>query len=236
MNIKTYIPNTITCANLFCGCLGILYALKGDMQTTAILIAIAAVLDFLDGMTARLLKAYSSIGKELDSMADMVTFGVLPGIVMFKLMQMAGMEEPYTYIAFLISIFSGLRLAKFNVDTRQSESFIGVPTPAGCLFIISLALIVVNNKYNLASTIQQPAVLIGITLLLSYLLVAELPLFALKFKTWGWAGNQIRWSFIAISAVLFALFFYAAVPLIILFYVVLSLFSGAKINPPKPVK
>jgi CDP-diacylglycerol--serine O-phosphatidyltransferase len=194
------------------------------------MIALAALLDFGDGFAARILKAYSSIGKELDSLADCVTFGVLPGTILYKLLQRSLMHESYSievfvllpYVAFLITIFSAWRLAKFNVDTRQTDSFIGVPTPANALLVASLPLIVWQHA-DWSPRILNPYVLIGYVLLMSYLMVAELPLFALKFKDFSWANNRVRYVFLGISVVLLVWLQFAAVPLIIASYVMLSL-------------
>jgi len=244
MNIKKHIPNAITCGNLFCGCLAIVAAFKGNLVMSAYLVGIAAVLDFFDGFVARLLKVGGELGKQLDSLADMVTFGVVPGMVMFQMLApevqinihdtqfIFSRSEYYQYAGFIITIFSCLRLAKFNIDTRQTNSFIGVPTPANTILICSLPLIqhfqptafgrnemtilVLNNTYFL----------LGVTLLMSYLLVAELPLFALKFKNFGWADNKIRYSFLIISVILLILFQFIAIPFIIFLYIVLSIISN----------
>ena len=189
--ITRNIPNTLTCGNLVSGCIATVMALGGDARYALIWIIIGAVFDFFDGMSARLFGVSSPIGKELDSLADDVTFGVAPSAIVFA--QLSVMEyptvlasvEPYIpYCAFLIAAFSALRLAKFNLDTRQTTSFIGMPTPANALFWGSLL----------------------VSQLTSLLLVSELPMFALKFKQWGWRGNELRYSFIALSGVVIALF------------------------------
>lgn len=232
--MKKHIPNIITCGNLFCGCLAIVSAFKGDLIFSTYLVGIAAILDFLDGFVARLLKVHSEIGKQLDSLADVVTFGVVPGIVLFIMLSNAlgnyftfTLDHRVTYIAFLIPIFSALRLAKFNVDTRQTDSFVGVPTPATAMFICSLPLIAKFQpqlgNYNVLEWIENPWYLIGISILLSYLMIAEIPLFALKFKNFGWTDNIIRYSFLIISILLLILFQFIAIPFILFLYVILSL-------------
>lgn len=259
MNIKKHIPNAITCANLLCGCLAIVSAFNGNLVLSAYLIGIAAVLDFFDGFVARLLKVGGELGKQLDSLADMVTFGVVPGVVMFILIKNAlrnylaglypeGNQADYSsyydnlydylpYIGFTITIFSALRLAKFNIDTRQTDSFIGVPTPANTILICSLLLIVKQNQgMNVHPTTfglyltnlinMNHFFLIGLTLITSYLLIAELPLFALKFKNFSWADNKIRYGFLIISVILLILFQFIAIPFIIFLYIILSIFNN----------
>lgn len=241
MNIKKNIPNTITCANLFCGCLAIVYAFNGNLVWSAYLVGIAGVLDFLDGFIARLLHVHSEIGKQLDSLADMVTFGLVPGVVMFTFLSKAAaiycgtsgsnmMVLSYLpRFAFLITIFSAIRLAKFNIDTRQTSSFIGVPTPANALLICSFPLIQFFQpnigNFSLIPILENVWFLLGLTVLMSYLLVAELPLFALKFKNFGWADNKIRYSFLIASIIMLLLFKFIAIPFIIFLYVILSVIN-----------
>lgn len=227
--MKKHIPNAITCLNLFSGCLGLYFAFKGELVTTAYLVGIAAIFDFLDGMIARLIHAYSEIGKQLDSLADMVSFGVVPGTIMFMLLQR--IEAPFLsipadilpFFGFLITIFSALRLAKFNIDTRQTTSFIGLPTPACTLFVASLPLILETGDLVMFEIILNQPVLLALTILLSFLLVAELPLFALKFKNFTWQDNSIRFIFLGLSVILLAMLKFAAIPLVILLYVLLSI-------------
>lgn len=227
--LKKHIPNFLTCGNLFCGCVGIVSVFQNDLVFAAYMIGLAALLDFADGFAARLLKAHSPIGKELDSLADCVTFGVLPATMLYKLLQKSLMGDDFAielfvvlpYVAFLIAVFSALRLAKFNIDTRQSESFIGVPTPANALLVGSLPLIMGQHP-GWAQHIQQPYVLVAYVLVMSYLLVSELPLFALKFRDFSFANNRIRYIFLSVSAVLLIALQFAAVPPIILLYILLS--------------
>lgn len=232
MNIKKHIPNSITCGNLVCGCFGVIQAFEGNLSWAAYLVGIAAVLDFFDGFAARMLKVSSPIGKDLDSLADMVTFGLLPGIIMFVLIsasvdvteisQYVG-SEYLRYIAFMIPVFSALRLAKFNNDTRQSDSFIGVPTPANAMLICSLPLMLEFNNFEF---ILNPILLCGLSVVMSLLLVAELPLFALKFKHFKWAGNEIRFVFLVLSLVLLITLQFLGIALVIVLYVLMSLINN----------
>lgn len=237
--MKKHIPNFITCLNLFTGCVAIFIAFQGNLEFAAYLVGVAALFDFLDGMIARLLHAYSEIGKQLDSLADMVSFGVLPGVIMFQLMRKSAMADPNTslyeaelfpFLAFIIIIFSALRLAKFNIDTRQTTLFIGLPTPANTLFVASLPLILASDQFNLGQYFMNQYVLLGLTLLLSFLLVAEIPLFALKFKNLAWKDNATRFIFLLIAIPLLFLLKFAAVPVIIVLYVLLSFFAQPKQN------
>ncbi len=230
--MKKHLPNAITCLNLFSGCLAIYFAFHGNLVYAAYLVGIAAVLDFMDGMLARLLRAYSEIGKQLDSLADMVSFGVVPGVIMFHLITQALEGETtflgvsatvFPFMAFVITIFSALRLAKFNIDTRQTTSFIGMPTPACTIFVSSLPLILANDGFGVSHFILNPFVLGFLTLLLSYLLVAEIPLFALKFKNLSWKDNSVRFIFVLLAAGLSFIFGYTAIPFIIALYILLSI-------------
>lgn len=238
------IPNIITLLNLLCGCLAIVFAFEGNLVWSAYLVGIAAVLDFLDGFLARLLKQYSEIGKQLDSLADMVTFGVVPGVVMFQLMRtwahsMKGLDpaeqnEFFPYIAFIIPLFSALRLAKFNIDTRQSDSFIGVPTPANAILIVALPLMIgfkkgmwfTDIKADYLTYFVRPYSLIAITIIMSILLISEIPLFALKFKSFGWKGNEIRWSFLGLAVLLLVTLQFVGIPLAILLYILMSVVNN----------
>jgi CDP-diacylglycerol---serine O-phosphatidyltransferase len=226
MNIIN-LPNAITCGNLLCGCLGIIQVFEGDLKTASVYIILAGILDFFDGFVARLLHITSPVGKELDSLADCVTFGVLPSLILYKYIQIGSMdmETPRRYAVFVLTIFSALRLAKFNVDTRQSESFIGVPTPANALVVASLPLIIeFHPQYTMMIT-SNPWVLVGYCIVMSFLLVSELPLFALKFKHFKWKGNEIKFIFILLSIILLVAFNVLAVPFIVALYIILSLIS-----------
>lgn len=227
--MKKHIPNAITCLNLFSGCLALYFAFHDNLIYTAYLVGLAAVFDFLDGMAARVLKTSSEIGKQLDSLADMVSFGVVPGAIMFMLLSKVGLPvlgihaEVIPFFGFLITIFSALRLAKFNLDTRQTTSFIGLPTPACTILVASLPLILANGTLLHYEIIQNYFLLLPLTVLLSYLLVAELPLFALKFQNLSWQDNATRFIFLGLSVILLALLNFAAIPLIIALYILLSI-------------
>lgn len=229
MKIKLFtIPNLLTCCNLLCGCVGIVAVFHSDLILASIMIGLAGIFDFLDGFVARLLKSSSPIGKELDSLADVVTFGVLPACIVFSLIQEAvpdifGLWK--AYLAFIIAVFSALRLAKFNIDTRQAESFIGVPTPAIAFLIGSIPLIL-QQYPETKDWIVNANYLIIFSLIVSMLLVSEIPLFALKFKTFGWRGNEIKFIFLILSAVFLIFLKFAAIPAIIFLYVLLSIIQN----------
>lgn len=210
MSIKKHIPNSITCCNLISGCIATSFAFSGNAKMALIWIIIGAVFDFFDGMSARLLKVSSPIGKELDSLADDVTFGVAPATIVFAelgVMDYPSFMEPLReilpYFAFLIAAFSALRLAKFNLDERQTTSFIGLPTPANALFWGSL--LVMNPDWIENESWSVFAIIILI-LVSSYLLISELPMFALKFKHWGWKGNEVKYCFAIISLLTLTIF------------------------------
>ena len=214
--MKKRIPNALTCANLLSGCIGIVFAFKGELTITAYAVLISGIFDFFDGFSARLLNVKSEIGKELDSLADVVSFGFLPGVVMFQLLSQSNITSPYLpYTAFLITIFSALRLAKFNLDTRQTEDFIGLNTPMNTLFIVSLPFI----QRDYPEIINSTLFLIGITILMSWLLVSEIKIYSLKFGTSNWKDNKIKYIFLIISAVLIALLKFAAIPIVLVLYI-----------------
>lgn len=206
--------------------MGIVFAFDQNLIWAAYAIFIAAILDFLDGMVARLLHAYSEIGKELDSLADVVSFGVLPAVIIFELFlqapQIEGVSKYLNYIAFLIVVFSALRLAKFNVDIRQSENFIGLPTPANAMLIASLPIILVQGDRFLSAYILNPFFLACFVLIMSALLVAELPLISLKFKSLRFIENIYRYLLLILSLVCIVIFKFAAIPAIVLIYIALS--------------
>lgn len=228
--MKKHIPNFLTSMNLFIGCIGILQVVLHGAEYGLTFIIIAAVFDFLDGFAARLLKVSSPIGKELDSLADMVSFGVLPAIIMFKMLQEANHSFEYLpYLGLIIAVFSALRLAKFNIDTRQTDQFIGLPTPANALFIAGLPFF--NDllvQYQLPSLTANSWMLSSITVLFSFLLVSELKLIALKFKNFGFKENASKYLLIVIAILGTLIFGVGAIPPIILFYIALSLFNGIK--------
>ena len=212
----------MTCGNLLCGCIGLVMALRGHLETASWLIGLAAILDFGDGFVARMVNASGPFGKELDSLADVVTFGVLPATIVFQLcwFQQLG---PISYGAFLIAVLSALRLANFNIDTRQSESFIGLPVPANAMMIAAFPLM---GRYQPQyDAIWQNDIALGMIVAFSFLLVSEIPLFALKFKSFAWADNKIKYIFLAVSALLLLFLQFAALPLIVGLYIVFSLIS-----------
>lgn len=217
-----HLPNAMTCGNLLCGCIGLVMTLRGELVVTSWLIGLALVLDFGDGFVARLVNVSGPFGKELDSLADMVTFGALPATMMFQLGWFQGLGS-IAYIAFLIAVLSALRLAKFNLDTRQSESFIGLPTPANTMIIAALPLM---ERYQPQfDWLWKNDTVWGILIAFSFMLVAELPLFALKFKSFGWAENKTKFLFLMASVLLLLFLQFAAVPIIIGLYILVSLIS-----------
>jgi CDP-diacylglycerol--serine O-phosphatidyltransferase len=223
--VKQHIPNALTSLNLVCGCLSIIAALNGELTTASVYIGAAAVLDFFDGFVARALKAHSEIGKQLDSLADVVSFGVAPGMIFYVLSGQCFSASGFCvnmYLPFLIPVFSALRLAKFNIDTRQSDSFIGVPTPANAMFIASIPFIMANDTFGLAWLFGHQYFLIVFPFISAYMLVAELPLLALKFKSFGWSGNQYRYILIIASVLSVALFQYLGIALAIVLYILIS--------------
>ncbi|WP_256004820.1 CDP-diacylglycerol--serine O-phosphatidyltransferase [Pedobacter deserti] len=223
--IKKYIPNAITCANLFSGCIGIIYAFNGALETAAYFVLLSGLFDFFDGMAARLLHVKSAIGKELDSLADMVSFGFLPGVVMYMLLKESDFTSAYVpYLGFMITIFSALRLAKFNIDTRQTEDFIGLNTPMNTLFVVSLPFIGRDYPEVTGSTL----LLLGLTAVLSWLLVSEIRIFSLKFSSTQWEANKIKYIFLLVSAILIVALQFVAVPFILLLYIASSILHFRK--------
>ncbi|MFT5436506.1 MAG: CDP-diacylglycerol--serine O-phosphatidyltransferase [Ulvibacter sp.] len=238
------IPNIITSLNLLCGCVAVLFAVSGDLISASFFVFFGIFFDFFDGLAARLLNAHSDVGLEFDSLADMITSGVAPAIVMVQLLNESffgntlniaetfsadgwnsGMTNYLPLIGLVIAVASGYRLAKFNVDTRQTTSFIGLPTPANALLILSLPLILHFQSSDwIEEIVLNKWFLIGLTLVSSMLLNAELPLFGLKFKTWDFKSNAIRYLFLVFCAVLLVLLKFIAIPLIIVLYILLSVF------------
>ena len=235
--IKKHIPNTITSLNLLSGCISIVLAFEGYITFSVYMIFLAAFFDFWDGMSARMLKAYSVVGKELDSLADLVSFGVAPSVIIFHLMKISlfgsvhmpqlinlSLQEIFfLLIPFFIAVLSGVRLANFNVDQRQSENFIGLAVPANALFFVSLYLIsIITTNEFILNLLKNEFVLSAIVFSFSLLLVAELPMFSLKFKNLGFKGNKIRYIFIVLSAILLISLHTIAIPLVIILYILLS--------------
>ena len=244
MGIKRHIPNFITLLNLLSGSLAVIFAVKGNLVLAAIFVAAGIFFDFFDGLAARALNVKSEMGLQLDSLADVVTSGVVPGLVMYQLMTKAlpaggglGADwnssvfdiqmKPFAIIGLLIILASAYRLAKFNVDDRQTDSFIGLPTPANALLILSLPLILTYQPGPFISALLlNEWFLVGLTLLSCYLLNAELPLFALKFSDWGFKENKMRYFFILTCIVLIIFLKFIAIPVILLLYVMLSIVSN----------
>jgi CDP-diacylglycerol--serine O-phosphatidyltransferase len=227
--IRRNIPNALTCGNLLCGCVGVVEAFHNNLLLSCILIGIALIFDFFDGFLARLLKVTSPIGKDLDSLADMVTFGLLPSIIVYQLLMQSipdllGIWKAYP--AFIIAIFSAIRLAKFNNDPRQSDSFIGVPTPANAMLVASLPLIVHMEGGIWKDIIINTNNLLIFSAIMSYLLVMEMPLIALKFKSFGWAGNEARYLLLLSTVVLLLTLKIIAIPAILVLYILLSVIDN----------
>ncbi len=238
MPIKKHIPNFITIINLLCGCIAIVVAFDGMLVLSAYLIVLAAFFDYFDGMMARLLRTFSDIGKQLDSLADVISFGLAPGVIIYNLM----LHNPQTpevliknaniipFISFLIPVFSALRLAKFNTYPEQTNFFIGLPTPANALLIASLPLIIASAEsvkefpfMEFSRIIHLPYFLIIMSVVLSYLLISRIKLFSLKFKNLELKNNSNRYIFLIISLFLLIAVQCAAIPTIILLYIILSL-------------
>lgn len=218
--MKKHIPNAITCANLFSGCIGIVAAFKGNLEISAYFVLLAGTFDFFDGLVARLLNVKSEIGKQLDSLADMVSFGFLPGVVMYQLLKTSDYTNEYfAYFGFFITIFSALRLAKFNIDERQNEDFIGLNTPMNTLFIVSLPFIAKDYPVLIGSS----TVLIAVILTSSFLLVSEIKIFSFKLKGLSWKANQMKFIFLLLSLILIIVLKFVAVPFILVLYVAFSI-------------
>ena len=225
--IKKHIPNTITCLNLISGCIATYYAFQADYSMALLFIVIGAVFDFFDGMSARLLHVSSPIGKELDSLADCITFGFAPSAIVFSFLNsqsLIGNCQLVPYLAFIMAAFSALRLAKFNLDERQALGFIGLPTPANALFWGSLVWSFDFQRWFEPYLI--PDFWFYIVLMLipvsSFLLVSEIPMFALKFKTWGWKSNEVKYIFLLTCIPLLLLLGISGLAAIIAWYVILS--------------
>lgn len=236
------IPNALTSLNLLCGCVALLFVVSGDLVTAAIFAGLGIFFDFFDGLAARLFNAHSEVGLQFDSLADMVTSGLVPGFVMVQLLSKAytgayfeidqlfaspdwgsSLQSWLPLAGLLIVVASGYRLAKFNVDERQTDSFIGLPTPANTLLVVSLALILeFHDTAWVIELILNPWFLLGVTIVSSVLLNAELPLFALKFKTWDLKSNLKRYVFLLFCVIAIWIWHFVAIPVIILLYILLS--------------
>jgi CDP-diacylglycerol--serine O-phosphatidyltransferase len=221
---KKHIPNSITCLNLISGCIATYWAFQGDAQLALLFIVIGAVFDFFDGMVARLLHVSSPIGKELDSLADDITFGFAPSAIVFNFLVplTTHLSPVIPYLAFIMAAFSALRLAKFNLDERQALGFIGLPTPANALFWGSL---LVGLGEEIATLPYAGYLILAGVLISSYLLVSEIPMFALKFKSWGWQGNEVKYIFLLTCIPLLLLLEVSGLAAIIAWYVILSVAS-----------
>lgn len=221
------IPNMLTLGNLLCGCFAVYYALVvGDLRTVFWLVAASAVFDFLDGFTARLLKSYSPLGKELDSLADMVSFGLVPAAALFRLYMLADGAQPFGFIIFIITLFSALRLAKFNIDEEQGEEFIGLNTPANTLLITSFGYVFSDGVLPFAAEW-----LIAGAVVLAVMLIVPVRMFSLKFKTFAFKNNVLRYVFLGLSLIALVVFGIAALPVIMTAYVIVSVvrnFVGTK--------
>ena len=241
MSITKHIPNFITLMNLLAGIISIYLGMKGELQLSAALIFLAAIMDFLDGMLARVLNAKSPIGAQLDSLADIVSFGVAPAFVFFHtinmVLEMNGQSDLdfLAFSAFVVPLFSAIRLAKFNIDENQTSSFIGLPTPAAGLLLASFPIMIIvclaDNKGFYYDLSTNAYFLVAVAIISSLLMVSRLPMFALKFTSISWVENQTRYIFIILSVFLIILLKLAAIPLIILMYVLISIvmaFSNTK--------
>ncbi len=232
MSVRKHIPNAITCCNLFSGCVACVMAFSGNFEYAMLFIVLGAVFDFFDGMVARLLGVSSPLGVQMDSLADDVTFGLAPATVIFSFMRdvlvypsfLGPFVAVLPYFAFLIAVFSACRLAKFNIDTRQTTSFIGLPTPANALFWSSL---IVGGKEWLLGLEHAWAVLLALILLFSYFLVSEIPMFSMKFKNLSWKSNKRRYTFLIVSIPMLALGYLAPVA-IISWYLVMAIVVSLK--------
>ncbi len=243
MNLKQHIPNTITCGNLVSGCLSILFLSCNMPVKAAIMIFVAGLFDFLDGFSARLLKAHSPIGADLDSLSDVVSFGVAPGFIMHWLMSRYFDSQLWLYewwrpigdfnvlpcLAFLLPVFSAIRLAKFNIDDTQKTLFRGLPTPAMAIFVASLPLALAQLGHLTDGALGYWACL-GITLVFSFMMVSNLRFFSFKMKSAKWKGNEVRWIFLIVAVAGIAIFRLAALPFIMVVYILMSVFFAGKME------
>ena len=247
-----HLPQLLTLLNVLSGCIAVVFAVLNELHLAAMFVIIGIFFDFFDGLAARALNVQSELGIQLDSLADMITCGVVPGIVMFQLLGMSqtggwnvdqfnpamregpiGWDSLLPFLGFIITLSSAYRLARFNIDEDQVTSFIGLPTPANALLIISFPLILLyQGNDTLNALILNPWFLIGVTILSSFLLNARIPLFALKFKTWSFKDNALRYIFILVSLVFLMTMKYLAVAAIVVFYILSSVIykAGAKVD------
>ncbi|MDP3353779.1 MAG: CDP-alcohol phosphatidyltransferase family protein, partial [Flavobacteriaceae bacterium] len=235
-----HIPNLFTFLNLSAGLVGILFALENQLTAAAMMVLLGIFFDFFDGFFARILKVTSELGKQLDSLADIVTSGVVPGLIIFQLLKQSAVSwggndvlsmlqvgNYLPFIGLMIPLASAYRLANFNIDERQTSSFVGLPTPANALLIVSIPLIIVYSQNGeIVELIQRPFFLVGITIVGTYLLNAKIPLFALKFKNYQFKENVIKYLFLLLIIVLVSWLQFIAIPIIIIIYVLLSLIEN----------
>ena len=235
MSIKKHIPNTITCFNLLSGCKSILFLASGMPVKAAFMILVAGLFDFLDGFAARALDEHSPIGRDLDSLSDVVSFGVAPGLIMSYLMN-NGLDMPQLRVlnidlmpclGFLLTVFAAIRLARFNIDHTQDFAFRGLPAPAMAIFVASLPMALAKVGHLTDGALGYWACL-GITVLLSFMMISNLRFFSFKMKTLAWKGNQVRWIFIAIAVVGILVFKLLALPFIMIIYILMSIFFAGK--------
>ena len=226
MKIKSHIPNTITLLNLLSGVIGIIWVINGNIVSGAYFIILAAVFDFFDGFAARLLHVQGELGKQLDSLADLVSFGVLPGMILYQMTKVSSSIEWLPYLTLIVPLLSAVRLAKFNLDTRQSDKFIGLPTPANALFISTLPYFAIQWP-SVGTWLTSPFFLVGIAWVFAILLLVELPLIALKFKSYSLIQNKFRYALLAIGLSLIVLVGLAGIPILILAYLGLSVIENA---------
>lgn len=237
MSLKQHIPNAITCGNLFSGCLSILFIACNMPVKAALMIFVAGLFDFFDGFAARLLKAHSPIGADLDSLADVVSSGVAPGFIMYWLMVRAADLPEVVWLglsvlpclAFLLPVFSAIRLAKFNVDDTQKTSFRGLPAPGMAIFIASLPL-ALSQMGHLTDGVLGYWACLGITLIFSFMMVSRLRFFSFKMKSAKWKGNEVRWIFLIVAVAAVAVFRLVALPFVMVFYVLLSICFAGKME------
>lgn len=221
MSIKNFIPNFFTSLNLFFGCLAIVEISQGKLDYVIYYTFLSGIADFFDGFAARWLNATSNIGKDLDSLADMVSFSVVPAFLMYKMIE-SNTELSYVpYIAFIVAVFSALRLAKFNNDTRQSDSFHGLPVPANALFLCALPLYVEQGLFS--DYLTNPYILVFIAVVMGSLLITDVKLIALKFKNFNWKGNEARYILILVSLIALVTYQLIALPFVITFYFLMSM-------------
>ncbi|NDE61234.1 MAG: CDP-diacylglycerol--serine O-phosphatidyltransferase [Cyclobacteriaceae bacterium] len=225
MKLTAHIPNLLTLLNLLSGVIGIIWVLEGEVLYGAYFVLISAGFDFFDGFAARLLKVQSLLGKELDSLSDVVSFGVLPGVIIFSLIEKQSSNPWLPYLGLIIPLLSAYRLAKFNLDTRQGDKFIGLPTPANALFLSSIPHLA--QTFQEASFLQEPLLLLGTAWTCSLLLISELPLIALKFKSFSFSETKYIYFILASAVALVGWLQLAGIPLVILLYILVSLVQRA---------